>query len=375
MSGLGIYVHWPYCAKVCPYCDFNVRRARPVDEARWARAFAVQLDRLAMDVAGPAVSLFFGGGTPSLMSPKTVAAVIEAAERRLGFVRDPEITLEANPTDAEADRFAGFRAAGVNRLSLGVQSLDDEALAFLGRNHDAAEARRAFLAARRAFDNVSIDMIYARPGQSLNQWRGELAQALSWEPQHLSLYQLTIEAGTAFGMRARRGEVLAADEDDAADLYELTQDLTEAAGLPAYEVSNHAATPFESRHNRLYWTDGDWFGLGPGAHGRVRRKDARIAIEGVRDPAQWLTLIESGGDGLASQGPLSPLEMARERVVMGLRMRDGVSTAIFDAPCAANRDAADALIEAGRLHLDGDRIAATRAGRLTLDRIAAEIAP
>lgn len=375
MSGLGIYVHWPYCAKVCPYCDFNVRRVRPVDEARWAQAFAVQLDRLAMDVAGPAVSLFFGGGTPSLMSPNTVAAVIEAAKRRLGFVRDPEITLEANPTDAEADRFAGFRAAGVNRLSLGVQSLDDEALAFLGRNHDAAEARRAFLAARRAFDNVSIDMIYARPGQSLDQWRGELAQALSWDPQHLSLYQLTIEAGTAFGMRARRGEVLAADEDDAADLYELTQDLTEAAGLPAYEVSNHAATPFESRHNRLYWTDGDWFGLGPGAHGRVRRKDARIAMEGVRDPAQWLTLIESGGDGLASQGPLSPLEMARERVVMGLRTRDGVSTAIFDAPCAANRDAADALIEAGRLHLDGDRIAATRAGRLTLDRIAAEIAP
>lgn len=375
MTGLGVYLHWPYCAKICPYCDFNVRKARPVDEALWVQAFTAQLDRLSEGVAGPAVSLFFGGGTPSLMAPNTVASIMTAVDARLGFVRDPEITLEANPTDAEADRFAGFRAAGVNRLSLGVQSLDDDALAFLGRNHNAAEARRAFLAARRAFDNVSVDLIYARPNQSPDQWRGELAQILAWEPQHLSPYQLTIEPGTAFGKRAGRGERLAAKENDAADLYEITQDMTEAAGLPAYEVSNHAASPFESRHNRLYWSDGDWIGLGPGAHGRVTRGGHRFAMAGIRDPKAWLADVIADGDGLAERETLSNVDIIRERIAMGLRSRSGLALDMLAGPPAANHRIVDALIASGHLVGRNGRIVATRQGWLTLDRIAAEITP
>src|SRR5262252_8891286 len=267
--GFGLYVHWPFCLSKCPYCDFNSHVREAIDHERWRDALLLELDHYAADTpARRLTSIFFGGGTPSLMAPDTVAAVIERAARHWPFAPDIEITLEANPTSVEAGKFAGFRSAGVNRVSLGVQALNDADLKFLGRHHSAAEARAAIEIARRSFRRHSFDLIYARPGQSAAAWRAELAEAIALAGDHLSVYQLTIEPETVFGAAHRRGELQVPEEEDAAALYELTQELLGAAGLPAYEISNHARPGEESRHNLAYWRYRTYAGIGPGAHGR-----------------------------------------------------------------------------------------------------------
>lgn len=376
MTLRGVYVHWPFCARICPYCDFNVRKARAVDEDAWADGFARQLDRLADGLrAAPAASVFFGGGTPSLMAPATIERVLDMVDRRIGLAADAEITLEANPTDAEAEKFGAFRQAGVDRLSLGVQSFDDAELRFLGRNHDGAEAARACRVARDVFANVSFDLIYALPDQTPAAWRGILGRALAFDPDHLSPYQLTLEPGTAFARRAGRGARMTAEEDASAELYDLTQDLCEAAGLSAYEVSNHARPGRESRHNQIYWTEGEWLGLGPGAHGRlVDIEGARIATTGGRDPQAWLSAVAAGGDGLVERDILTAEESAHEALAMGLRARGGVAAARLEAAgLTIDRRAWAAMRAEGFLMEDEGRLIATAKGRLVLDRIMVEL--
>ena len=293
-AGFGVYVHWPFCASKCPYCDFNSHVRAEIDEARWRAALVRELDHFAALAPGRTVtSIFFGGGTPSLMAPATVAAVIERTANHWRLAGDVEITLEANPTSVEAGRFAGYRDAGVNRVSLGVQSLDDRALGFLGRGHDAAEARAAVAVAHARFPRVSFDLIYARPGQSPAAWRRELAEALQIAGEHLSLYQLTLEPGTAFHARAARGALALPGGDAAAALYDVTQEVLEGAGLPAYEISNHAVPGAESRHNLTYWRSGDYLGVGPGAHGRLTGGGAVLAIAQTRSPERWLAAVEA----------------------------------------------------------------------------------
>lgn len=344
--GFGLYVHWPYCEAICPYCDFNVRRARPVDSARWRAAFAADIAHAARSFAAgrrPLTSIYFGGGTPALMDPGLVAAVIEASRDAFGVAAEAEITIEANPSAAETERFSAFRDAGVNRLSLGVQSLRDDALAFLGRRHSADDARAALARALAVFPRVSFDLIYARPRQTLDDWRTELdaALVLAQGGGHLSLYQLTVEDGTPFGKRAEQGERLAAEEDHAADLYALTQDLAAAAGLPAYEISNHARPGEESRHNSIYWRYGLYVGTGPGAHGRWPGASGRRATEAVRDPAGWLAAVEGDGHGLTLCDELSRRTQAEELLFMGLRLASGISATRFAA--ITGRAVADVL--------------------------------
>jgi putative oxygen-independent coproporphyrinogen III oxidase len=374
---LGVYIHWPYCARICPYCDFNVVRDRGRADEQAALAEAIVADIAAQ--AGPLaeaklVSIFFGGGTPSLMDPALAARIVEAARAWLRAAPDLEVTLEANPTDAETARFAAFRDAGVNRLSLGVQSLDDAALAFLGRNHDAAEARRAAEVARRVFPRLSIDLIYALPGQTPAPWRAGLAAALALGPEHVSAYQLTVEPGTPFDRAVARGRWAPAEGEWAACLFETTGETLAAAGYDAYEVSNHARSPVaRSRHNLLYWRGAEWLGVGPGAHGRLTLGGARWATETPRKIADYVAQVATTGCGVGRRERLSPRAAAQERLLMGLRTIEGVALEDL-APLAPDPALLRNLAEAGLIEPPAARLIATAKGRAVLDRITLELA-
>jgi putative oxygen-independent coproporphyrinogen III oxidase len=379
-SNLGVYIHWPYCARICPYCDFNVFKARPghnggEEPAALARAIVADLEAQAA-LTGPRelASIFLGGGTPSLMDPAWAAAMIAAARRLWTPAADLEITLEANPTDAEASRFAGFADAGVNRLSLGLQSLDDEALKFLGRNHDAATAIRATEAAARAFPRLSVDLIYARPGQTPAAWAEELQSALALGAEHVSPYQLTIEAGTAFDRAVRRGQFSPPDGDTGAALFDTTQHVLETAGFDAYEVSNHAkGEAARSRHNLIYWRGRDYVGAGPGAHGRITQSGVRQATHAAAKPTDYITRVAETGRGFATCEALDPREAAQERLLSGLRITEGVPLADVAALEIPPTRVAD-LVSLGLLAADPQRLRATPAGRLVLDRLTVELA-
>ncbi len=378
--GFGLYVHWPFCRAKCPYCDFNSHVREAVDQSRWRRALLVELEHfgcLAPDRR--LTSVFFGGGTPSLMAPETVAAVVARARELWPTAVAPEITLEANPSSVEADRFAAYRAAGVNRVSLGLQSLDDRALRFLGRAHDAAEARAALAVAHRCFDRVSFDLIYALPGQSVAAWRAELARALGLAGEHVSLYQLAIEPNTGFAGAVRRGEWTPPDDDLALRLYDQTQEQMRQAGLPAYEVSNHARAGAACRHNLTYWRYGDYAGIGPGAHGRLNRHGRKWATRQWSKPEAWLEAVEQTGHGGAESTMLEPATAAAEALIMGLRLDEGVDFENFarlvGRPMAKFIDAAalDRLIAAGYLERDVRRLRASAAGRKVLNALLADL--
>jgi oxygen-independent coproporphyrinogen-3 oxidase len=367
-SDLALYVHWPYCARICPYCDFNVvrDRGRVGEQAALVEAILADMEaQAALTGSRRLASIFFGGGTPSLMAPEAVAAVIDRARTLFPPHGPIEITLEANPTDAEAARFAALAGAGINRLSMGVQALDDAALAFLGRNHSADEARRAVAAAARAFPRLSIDLIYARPGQTVAGWRAELAGAIDMGFEHVSPYQLTIEPTTAFGRAVARGSWTPPDEDLSAALYETTQTVLEAAGFDAYEVSNHArGMAARSAHNLHVWRGGDYLGLGPGAHGRLTLDGARTATVAHRGIAAYVAGVATGMPW-SERETQSVRDAAEEKVLLGLRTVEGVDRATF---AALDLDPED-LISDGFLITDGDRIAATPKGRPVLDGV------
>jgi len=372
---LAIYIHWPFCRSKCPYCDFNSHVREGVDAVRWTRALVADLERQAQLAPDREVSsIFFGGGTPSLMPSHTVAALVARVGALWPVASDLEVTLEANPNSAEAERFAGFAEAGINRLSLGIQALDPEALRFLGRGHDRDEAIAAIRLARATFARYSFDLIYARPGQSVAAWEAELDEALSLAGEHLSLYQLTIEPGTAFDKRAARGEVLAADEETGAALFEATQIRLAAAGLPAYEISNHARPGAECRHNLAYWRYEDYLGIGPGAHGRVTRGGGKIATRQRRAPEAWLAAIEESGTAIDEETPIAPDEAVGEMLMMGLRLIEGVARQRLET--LAGRDVEQMfpgvlprLVDGGFVTLDDDRLAATAAGRQRLNAV------
>jgi putative oxygen-independent coproporphyrinogen III oxidase len=367
-SPLALYVHWPFCVSKCPYCDFNSHVRASVDQEAWREALLADLAWEAeAHPRRPLGSIFFGGGTPSLMPPATVAALIEAAEAHWGFAPNIEITLEANPSSVEAARFADLAAAGVNRVSLGLQSLDDKALRFLGRAHDQAEGLAALATAQSAFARVSFDLIYALPGQSERDWAAELDRALGFGTGHLSLYQLTIEPGTRFAALAAKGELEAADPDHGAALYELTREMTGAAGLPAYEISNHARPGEESRHNLTYWRYRPYLGIGPGAHGRR----GAIATRRHRKPENWLAAIGRRGNGIEEEIELSERDRGLETLLMGLRLREGVAVERVEA--LVDERVARRLADQELLAVEKGRIRATPAGMLVLDRILAEI--
>ncbi|WP_395647197.1 radical SAM family heme chaperone HemW [Terricaulis sp.] len=376
MSAFGIYVHWPYCAHICPYCDFNVYRARDTDPAPLLAAIEADIAAHAARFGKrEATSLFFGGGTPSLLRGAEIARLIDAAQRAFGLAADCEITLEANPEDAQL--FAEQTAAGVNRLSVGVQALDDAALKALGRWHDAAAGARAVESAAKTGARVSIDLIYAREGQSVADWRAELNRALALPIEHASLYQLTIEPNTAFARKVAHGMLHPPESEAAADLYEATQEIAEAAGFPAYEISNHARqSSARARHNLVYWHSDEWVGVGPGAHGRMARDGVRLALEAQRQPKDYVDAVRESGVGWFAETPLTPAESADEMLIMGLRVEEGLSLARLEALRGApiNRRALSWLIEQGFVMQAGDAISLTRAGRAVANKIAAELA-
>lgn len=360
----------------CPYCDFNSHVRDQINHTEWQAALLADLRHEAALLPGRKISsIFFGGGTPSLMSPATVAALIAEADRLWGLTGNCEITLEANPNSVEVANFAALASAGVNRVSIGVQSFEPQALDFLGRAHDADEARRAIATAQAHFARVSFDLIYARPGQSLALWEGELAEALAFGTDHLSLYQLTIEPGTRFATLAAKGDLIIPDGDAAADLFEATDAMTRAAGLPRYEVSNHARVGSESRHNLTYWRYGDYAGVGPGAHGRRLGQ----ATERHKKPENYLGAVERNGHGLKVESPLSPVQRANEALVMGLRLAEGVDLARIEAASGLARSAFLDAAAVGRLEgqglmiTEGDRLAVSDVGILLLDSVLAEV--
>ncbi|WP_136161434.1 radical SAM family heme chaperone HemW [Sphingomonas flavalba] len=371
---LALYIHWPFCVSKCPYCDFNSHVRATIDEAAWQQALLADLAHEAALVPGrPLTSIFFGGGTPSLMPPATVAALIAAAERHWGFADGIEITLEANPSSVEAARFADLAAAGVNRVSLGLQALDDAVLAFLGRAHGVDEGLRALETAQAAFDRVSFDLIYARPEQSAVAWETELARAIGFGTGHLSLYQLTIEPGTRFATLVANGALRPVDPDHGATLFELTRAMTAAAGLAAYEVSNHARPGEASRHNLSYWRYDDYLGVGPGAHGRRLAQ----ASERHRKPENFLSAVARNGHGIVREDALSPAARASEALLMGLRLSEGVDLAHIARRTGCDRLVDRAAVERLAGHelvtLTGDRLTVSDAGMLLLDSILAEI--
>ena len=380
-EALAVYVHWPFCLAKCPYCDFNSHVRDDVDDLRWRRALCAEIDYVAAETPGRKVtSIFFGGGTPSLMAPETVAAVIDHVGQVWHLDRGAEITLEANPTSVEAERFAAYRAAGVNRLSLGVQALDDAALGFLGREHNAGQARAALQLARRTFPRYSFDLIYARPGQSAAVWRRELAAALDMAGEHISLYQLTIEKGTPFYARHQSGEIKTPPEAVAVELYEITQELTAEAGYPAYEISNHAQPGKACRHNLSYWRYEDYAGIGPGAHGRLQTADAGArATRRHAKPETWLDAVERTGHGTAETRPLAAAERAEEMLMMGLRLHDGVDVRRFSARTgltlaqAVRPGALQRMTDGGFLACDDDMLRATEKGRTLLNSVLSEL--
>jgi oxygen-independent coproporphyrinogen-3 oxidase len=379
VPGFGVYVHWPFCAAKCPYCDFNSHvRHTPPDQARYAEAFAREIATTAARAPGRTVtSIFLGGGTPSLMEPKTVGAILDAVARHWPVAADAEVTLEANPSSVEAERFRGYRAAGVNRVSLGVQALNDADLRFLGRLHNVDEALRAIEIARATFPRLSFDLIYARPGQTPEAWRAELKRALALAADHLSLYQLTIEDGTPFAALHRAGKLIVPDDDAAADLYAATQETCDAAGLPAYEISNHAVPGAESRHNLTYWRYDEYAGIGPGAHGRLRLADGRHATAAEKRPEAWLEKVEAWGDGLVVDEVLTREEEGDEMLLMGLRLAEGIDLARYRLlagrpldPARLTDLAAHGMVES----TGGGRVRATRAGFFVLDAVVADLA-
>lgn len=380
-SGFGLYVHWPFCRSKCPYCDFNSHVREAVDHDRWRRALLRELDHFADKTAGRTVgSIFFGGGTPSLMAPATAAAVIDRAAERWALAPDVEITLEANPTSVEAGTFDGFAAAGVNRVSLGVQALDDGALTFLGRGHTAAEALSAVALAARRFERYSFDLIYARPGQTVPQWTAELEQALGHAGDHLSVYQLTIEPGTAFHTLHARGALGVPDADTQAALYKATQQALGDAGLPAYEISNHARPGQESRHNLVYWRYGDYVGIGPGAHGRLTLEGGvKWGTRTHRAPEIWLERVERDGHAEKPREVIAPADRLAELLMMGLRLGEGVPRQRIlaetgqDIDAQIDRDVLGRLIDGGFVTLDRDRLCATPDGLPRLDAVLAAL--
>ncbi|MEQ8935571.1 MAG: radical SAM family heme chaperone HemW [Amphiplicatus sp.] len=369
---LGVYVHWPYCARVCPYCDFNVYKNRTIDAARWLAGLTRDLGYWAARTPGRKLtSLYFGGGTPSLAPLDVIEGVIAACASSWGFDDQAEITIEANPTDAEQSLFRSFAAAGLNRLSLGVQSFDDAALKFLGRDHDGAAARRAVETALSVFDRATFDLMYALPGEATESWRKRLREALALGAPHLSLYQLTIEQGTAFEKAVSRRLWAPPDEDTGADLYDIAQEETARAGLPAYEISNHSVPGGASRHNLLYWTQQDYIGVGPGAHGRLTEGGARLATETPLSPEAYLESVESSGFGASLIEPLGAEAILTERLSMGLRLTGGLALDASDLATLAPR--IDALAEEGLLVRRGAHVAATPNGRRLLNAVLARI--
>ncbi len=371
-AGFGLYVHWPFCQAKCPYCDFNSHVASKIDQNAWVSAYLKELDRLGAETEGRVLnSVFFGGGTPSLMAPGTAEALLSALGKHWRLANDLEVTLEANPTSVEAGKFRDFRSAGVNRVSVGLQALNDPDLKALGRLHTAEEGKRAFEVARDTFDRVSFDLIYARQNQSLTDWEVELCEALTLAADHLSLYQLTIESGTAFADRFARGGLRGLpNEDVSADMFELTQQLTAAADLPAYETSNHARPGAESRHNLIYWNSGDWAAIGPGAHGRLTIDGKRWATEAPKAPGAWLSAVAKG-EGQETRTMLSSKEYEEERIMMGLRLKKGLhidGDGYREKVIEINRLSEDRLIE-----FDSESLRLTEHGRPLLNAILREL--
>ena len=380
MATLALYIHWPFCKAKCPYCDFNSHVRDRIPEDRIVSALRRELEFEAARLGRRQLtSIFFGGGTPSLMSPDSVAALIDDATSRFEAPEDIEITLEANPTSIEAGRFRGYRAAGVNRVSIGVQSLDDDALRFLGRQHSAAEAIAAVDLGRSIFPRASFDLIYARPGQSLASWRAELAAALGHGVDHLSLYQLTIEPGTQFATRHARGDFALPEDDDAAALYDATAEEAARFGLAPYEISNYAKPGAESRHNLAYWRYQDYAGLGPGAHGRITLGNALFATRRHRAPEEWASRVEASCHGSVEETRVAAEDRAREALLMGLRLAEGIDLAGFEARTGIAVEAAidpairAQAIEAGYLDAGPDRLKATAEGRKRLDSLLAAL--
>ncbi|MGH6976896.1 MAG: radical SAM family heme chaperone HemW [Stellaceae bacterium] len=375
MNPLAVYVHWPFCKSKCPYCDFNSHVRERIDEARWRQALLAELAWWAEQTEGAAItSIFFGGGTPSLMDATTVAAILAAIGHHWTMAADCEITLEANPTSVEAASFRALRDAGVGRVSLGVQALDADALRFLGRGHDAREARAAVELARAIFPRFSFDLIYARPGQTPVSWEKELAAALAFAGDHLSVYQLTIEAGTAFATSFARGDFVLPGEDTAGALYEATQATLEAAGMPAYEISNHARPGQACRHNLAYWRGQDYLGVGPGAHGRLTSGPARFATRQLKAPETWLAAVETRGHGTEEFVRLTPDERRGELVMMGLRLAEGIARDRFFAATGMGFEDAFGgrlmpLIDGGFVELDEQALRATASGRQRLNAV------
>jgi len=379
-GGFAIYVHWPFCLAKCPYCDFNSHVRERIDEASWRDALLAELAHYAGRMGKRVVnSIFFGGGTPSLMSPASVEAVIDAVGKHWSFADDVEITLEANPTSVEAEKFAGFAQAGVNRVSMGIQALNDADLKALGREHSVREALVALEIGRQHFKRLSFDLIYTRPDQTPDAWAAELEQALALSAGHLSLYQLTIEEGTAFHTAWRTGRLQLPDDDCAAELYDLTQEMTAAAGLPAYEISNHARLGEESRHNLVYWRYGNYVGVGPGAHGRLTIDGKRFATAQRHKPEGWLEAVQSRGHGSVEDAIISNRESAEEMVMMGLRLAEGLDLNRLQAVAG---EALSTLIDQQQLaHLEQQglvvqrdhRLVATEQGRLVLNALTAAL--
>lgn len=376
-GGFGLYIHWPFCEAKCPYCDFNSHVSAQIDQTAWLQAYLSELERAAAELTGRTLgSVFFGGGTPSLMNPTSVAAIIETVRRLWPVANDLEVTLEANPSSVEAGRFAGYRDAGVNRVSVGVQALNDDDLRRLGRLHTVREAYTAIDVAKTAFERVSFDLIYARQGQSLTDWKAELTQALDLVADHLSLYQLTIEPGTAFGARHARGGLKGLPgEDLSADMYDLTQDQCGAAGLPAYEISNHSADFGQSRHNLVYWRAGDYVGVGPGAHGRLTLNGQRFATETFLQPQAWLDAVAKRGSGESQRLVVTPQEQAEEYLMMSLRLAEGSDMDRYKQlrGFAVNPTTVKALGDLGLVEQDASRLYATAQGRPVLNGILREL--
>lgn len=375
-GGFAVYLHWPFCQAKCPYCDFNSHVSQHIDQKRWLRAYLTEIDRYADMTQGRVLtSVFFGGGTPSLMQPEVVAGILERIKQRWPQANDLEVTLEANPGSVEAARFKAYADAGVSRISMGIQALNDRDLQRLGRIHSVKEALAAFDIARKQFERVSFDLIYARQDQTLDSWKVELNQALEMAVDHLSLYQLTIEDGTAFGDRYARGGLRGLPADDlSADMYFATQDICEAAGFQTYEVSNHARAGAESRHNKVYWRYGDYAGIGPGAHGRLTLKGQRVATEAFSNPGQWLDRVERNATE-KDRTPLSRADQASEFLMMGLRLSEGIDPARYARLSGQPLDPVrlDHLADLGMINLTPDRIAVTREGRMVLNSVLSEL--
>lgn len=375
-----LYIHWPFCLSKCPYCDFNSHVRENIDQQRWRdaliREIEIYIDQFAKV---PVDTLFFGGGTPSLMPPETVAAVIDAARNAWGFTDDIEITLEANPTSVEAGNFRDLAGAGVNRVSLGIQALDDSDLEFLGRAHSADEALRALEIAQSSFPRVSFDLIYGRQGQSVESWRHELERATTFGTEHLSLYQLTIEPNTGFAGREKRGEIVMPSDDVQADFLVATEEVTVSAGFECYEISNFAKSDAACRHNLNYWRSGSWIGIGPGAHGRLNRGSDRIATANAKRPETWLQQVEDGHTAVDENRVLGSSEIAAERVMMGLRLSEGIGLGDLEKASGLNREeifdgqSLERLQAASLIAIDRDCLCVVGAGRLVLDAVLAAI--